>query len=72
VEHVITRTVRDSAAMLDSNGERTSEPLHHCSAERPYLEETRAAAAFADCFNAARRSGCRFIRENEKAVLQTR
>lgn len=42
VEHVITRTVRDSAAMLDAiRGAESGAPYIIPEPERPYLEETR-------------------------------
>ena len=41
-EHVITRSVRDSAAMLDVlQGATSGDPFRIASPERPYIEETR-------------------------------
>lgn len=40
VDHVVTRTVRDSAAMLDATGApQPASPYAHPRQERPYLEE---------------------------------
>jgi len=40
VDHVVTRTVRDSAAMLDATGApQPASPYAHPKQERPYLEE---------------------------------
>jgi amidase/6-aminohexanoate-cyclic-dimer hydrolase len=42
--HVITRSVRDSAALLDATaGEELGSPVFSPKAERPYLTETRLA-----------------------------
>jgi amidase len=40
VDHVVTRTVRDSAAMLDATGyPEPASPFAHPAKERPYLDE---------------------------------
>jgi len=42
VEHVVSRTVRDSAAMLDAtHGPAVGDPYHAPPPQRPYLEEVR-------------------------------
>lgn len=43
VDHVVTRTVRDSAAMLDATGyPEPASPFAYPAKERPYLEEVEA------------------------------
>lgn len=43
LEHVLTRTVRDSAAMLDAtDGPEASAPYHAPAKERPFLDEVGA------------------------------
>ena len=73
VEHVITRTVRDSAAMLDSIwGADVGAPFIIAPPERPYLEETRREPPHLRiAFNARSPIGMPVHPENEKAVLQT-
>ncbi len=42
VQHALTRSVRDSAALLDAtHGPMDGSPFHVAPPERPYLEETR-------------------------------
>ncbi len=44
VDHVVTRSVRDSAAMLDATGApQAASPYAHPAKERPYLEEIARA-----------------------------
>ena len=44
-EHVVTRSVRDSAAILDTTcGSLPGDPYYPARPQRPFLEETRAAA----------------------------
>ncbi len=73
VEHVITRTVRDSAAMLDSIwGADVGAPFIVAAPERPYLEETRREPPrLRIAFNSRSPIGTPVHPENEKAVLQT-
>jgi amidase len=73
VEHVITRTVRDSAAMLDAiAGADAGAPFVLARPERPYLEETRREPQrlrVGFCLRAPLETPVH--PENEKAVLQT-
>ena len=44
-EHVVTRSVRDSAAILDAtSGPMAGDPYFPASPQRPFLEETRESA----------------------------
>jgi amidase len=73
VEHVITRTVRDSAAVLDAiEGADVGAPFVVAPPERSYLEETRREPPrlrIAYCTRSP--IGNAIHPENEKAVLQT-
>jgi len=72
VEHVITRTVRDSAAILDCIwGADVGAAFIVAPPERPYLEETRRdPPQLRIAFNACSPIGTPVHPENEKAVLQ--
>jgi amidase len=73
VEHVITRTVRDSAAMLDCiAGADVGAPFIVAPPERPYYEETRCEPGRLQiAFNSRSPIGTPVHPENEKAILQT-
>jgi amidase len=73
VEHVITRTVRDSAAMLDSiSGADAGAPFVVQAPERPFLEETRREPQrLRIAFWLKSPLETPVDPENEKAVLQT-
>ncbi len=73
VEHVITRTVRDSAAMLDAtSGADAGAPFVIAPPERPYIEEIRREPGrLRIAFNLCSPIGTAVHPENEKAVLQT-
>jgi amidase len=72
VEHVITRTVRDSAAMLDAAaGADVGAPFVVAPPERPYLEEIgREPPRLRIAFHLRSPIGTPVHPENEKAVLQ--
>jgi amidase len=72
VEHVISRSVRDSAAMLDATaGADAGAPFVSAPPERPYVEETRRdPPRLRIAFNLRSPVGCAVHPENEKAVLQ--
>jgi amidase len=72
VEHVLTRTVRDSAAMLDCIcGADVGAAFIVAAPERPYLEETRRdPPRLRIGFNTRSPIGAPVHPENEKAVLQ--
>lgn len=59
VDHVVSRTVRDSAAMLDATGyPEANSPFAYPAKERPYLEEiTRAAGKMRIAFSSETPSG---------------
>jgi amidase len=73
VEHVLTRTVRDSAAMLDSiAGADVGAPFIVAPSDRPYREEARREPGrLRVAFNSQSPIGTPVHPENEKAVLQT-
>jgi amidase len=73
VEHVITRTVRDSAAMLDSIwGADVGAPFIVAAPERPYLDEIRCEPPrLRIAFDLRSPIGTPVHPENVKAVLQT-
>jgi amidase len=73
VEHVITRSVRDSAAMLDATaGADAGAPFVIAPPERPYIEEIRREPGrLRIAFNLHSPIGTAVHPENEKAVLQT-
>jgi amidase len=72
VEHVISRSVRDSAAMLDATaGADTGAPFVIAPPERPYVEEIRRdPPRLRIAFNPRSPIGTAVHPENEKAVLQ--
>ena len=72
VEHVITRTVRDSAAALDAVvGADAGAPFVAAPPERPYLEEVRREPPrLRIAFNLSSPIGTAVHPENQKAVLQ--
>jgi amidase len=72
VEHVITRTVRDSAAMLDAAaGADVGAPFVVAPPDRPYLEEIgREPPRLRIAFHLRSPIGTPVHPENEKAVLQ--
>jgi len=72
VEHVISRSVRDSAAMLDATaGADTGAPFVIAPPERPYVEEIRRdPPRLRIAFNLRSPIGTAVHPENEKAVLQ--
>lgn len=59
VDHVVSRTVRDSAAMLDATGyPEANSPFAYPAKERPYLEEiTRAPGKMRIAFSSETPSG---------------
>ena len=73
VEHVLTRTVRDSAAVLDTvAGADIGAPFIIAPPARPYQEEIlREPGRLRIAFNIASPTGTAVHPENEKAVLQT-
>ena len=73
VEHVITRTVRDSAAMLDCiAGADVGAPFIVAPPDRPFHEETRREPGrLRIAFSSRSPIGTPVHPENEKAVLQT-
>ena len=73
VEHVLTRTVRDSAAVLDAvAGTDTGAPFIIAPPARPYQEEIfREPGRLRIAFNTTSPIGTEVHSENEKAVLQT-
>jgi amidase len=73
VEHVLTRTVRDSAAMLDATaGADVGAPFAIAPPERPYGDEVgREPRRLRIAFNLRAPLGTPVHPENEKAVLQT-
>jgi len=73
VEHVLTRTVRDSAAMLDAvSGADAGAPFVIAAPERPYTEEIRREPRrLRIAFNLRSPIETAVHPENEKAVLQT-
>jgi amidase len=73
VEHVLTRTVRDSAAMLDAiAGTDVGAPFVVAPPDRPYREETRREPGrLRIAFNSRAPIGTPVHPENEKALLQT-
>jgi amidase len=72
VEHVLTRTVRDSAAMLDAvSGADSGAPFVIAAPERPYAEEIRREPRrLRIAFHLRSPLGTAVHPENEKAVLQ--
>jgi amidase len=72
VEHVLTRTVRDSAAMLDGiAGADAGAPFVVAPPDRPYHEETRRdPGRLRVAFSSRSPIGTPVHPENEKAVLQ--
>jgi amidase len=73
VEHVLTRTVRDSAAILDAtSGADAGAPFVIAPPERPYGEEIRSdPRRLRIAFNLHSPIGTAVHPENEKAVLHT-
>ena len=73
VEHVLTRTVRDSAAVLDAvAGADSGAPFIIAPPARPYQEEIlREPGRLRIAFNMASPIGTAVHPENVKAVLQT-
>jgi amidase len=73
VEHVITRSVRDSAAMVDATaGADAVAPFVIAPPERPYIDEIRREPGrLRIAFNLHSPIGAAVHPENEKAVLQT-
>jgi amidase len=73
VEHVLTRTVRDSAAILDTiAGADAGAPFIVASPDRPYQKEIRREPGrLRIAFSTASPIGTAVHPENEKAVLQT-
>lgn len=73
VEHVLTRTVKDSAAMLDCiAGADVGAPFIAAPPDRPYYEETlRAPGRLRIAFSSRSPIGKPVHPENEKAILQT-
>lgn len=73
VEHVITRSVRDSAAVLDAIcGPDAGAPFVIAPPERPYVEETRRdPGRLRIGFNARSPIANAVHPENEKAVIKT-
>jgi len=73
VDHVVSRTVRDSAAMLDATGyPEPNSPFAYPQKERPYLEEiTRAAGKMRIAFSSETPSGKPVDTEIRAALEQT-
>src|SRR5690606_412378 len=72
-EHVVTRTVRDSAAMLDcTQGPDVGDPYYAPPVERPYLDEmTRAPGKLRIAFSSSDLDGKKFHPDCVAGVEQT-
>jgi len=73
VDHVVTRSVRDSAAMLDATGyPEQGSPFAPAPKERPYLEELkRPTGAFKIAFSSETPRGKPIDPENQAALEAT-
>lgn len=73
VDHVVSRTVRDSAAMLDATGyPEPASPFAYPAKERPYLEEiTRAPGELRIAFSSETPSGKPIAPEIRAALERT-